>query len=104
LEKRWRNGARPFARFIRKFLTQRRLDAKKKTRSGKAVGSTRLRRVVSGVTPETVCGHRLLSFVRSRQSYACWAIRRDAELNPRDAGATVLFLRRNAFVLQAFFR
>jgi hypothetical protein len=29
-----------------------------------AVCSTRLRRVVSGVTPETACGHSLLLFIR----------------------------------------
>src|SRR5208282_412510 len=90
LETRWRNGAKPFARFTKKFLKQRHQDARKKTGSGKTVGNTRLRRVqfgvppncrsarmfagdrisdnnlcsqvVSGVTPETTRGTRVLPY------------------------------------------
>lgn len=52
-------------------------------------GGTRVPRVVSGVAPETDGGHRLWVLVPivSHSPFTV-AIRRDAELNPPEAGAT----------------
>jgi hypothetical protein len=50
--------------------------------------STRVSRVVSGVTPETCGWSRLLCFSNTGGFLSADAIRRDAELNPPEAGAT----------------
>jgi len=54
------------------------------------LGSAGLRPVVLGVPPETVAGRMSASlFTDQLHSVSHDGIRRDAEFNPRDAGATV---------------
>jgi hypothetical protein len=57
------------------------------------IGSTRVSRVVSGVAPETH-GVNCQPHCPLKKITVSRAIRRDAELNPRDAGATDAFHRR----------
>ena len=65
-------------------------------------GSTGLRPVVSGVTPETGGRHDLLEGSPvSADAVLPEQIRRDAEFHPRDAGATLIVLVRNLAQLEA---
>ena len=63
-------------------------------------GGTGVSPVVSGVPPETVAGGRALPFsANQRQSASHDEVRRDAELDPRDAGATNKNAARTTFLL-----
>ena len=64
------------------------------------MGSTGVPPVVSGVSPETVAARMSASlFTDQLHSVSHDGIRRDAEFNPRDAGATVKF---NIYTLTFF--
>jgi U32 family peptidase len=67
-----------------------------------AAGGTGVTPVVSGVAPETVGRRAIAGDANAQEQSQCSnGIRRDAEFNPRDAGATLIVLVRNLAQLDA---